>query len=99
MAWPFTTPANPPTSTAVGATVPTSIGTVITGDVWMLGAHFTNQSASERLVTVKDDSNAILCQVLIPPSSEQPYEWPFRPTTGIHWVTDGANVLGQIWWY
>ena len=101
MAWPFTTPASAPTSFAgPGAAVPTS-PTEIGGGVAvaLLGAHFTNQAAVSRTVTLTNTAGTLLASIEIPPGVEHPYEWPFRPSVGLKWSASGANVVGHVWGY
>lgn len=99
MAWPFSSVVAPNLDTGPGQAVPGS-PTVVTASVaWLIGAHFTNTDAASQIVTVTDTAGEVLCQLDIPPGGEQPYEWPFRPTTGVKWSASGSNVKGQIWGY
>lgn len=99
MAWPFSNVVAPTLDTGPGAAVPTSAGVVAAGAAWLIGAHFTNTSGSSRLVTVTDTAGVVVTELTLPPGAEQPYEWAFRPTTGVKWLADGAGVIGQIWGY
>jgi hypothetical protein len=99
MAWPFTTVNAPNLDTGPGQAVPTSATAITGAAAWLLGAHFTNPSGSALTATVTDTAGEILLQLEIPPGGEQPFEWPFRPTTGVKWSASGAGLLGQIWGY
>jgi len=99
MAWPFTSVGAPNLDTGPGAVVPTSPGVITANQAWLLGAHFLNGSAQKRVVTITDTAGAILDEIPIPAGAEQPYEWPFRPTLGVKWFANGADVTGQVWGY
>jgi hypothetical protein len=99
MAWPFTTVGEPNLDTGPGAVVPTSSDAVTASEAWLLGAHFTNKGSGAITVTVTDSAGAILCELKIPKNGEMPYEWPFRPTTGIKWFASASGMIGHIWGY
>jgi hypothetical protein len=100
MAWPFASAAAPTLNTGPGTAVPTSPGTVTSSACWLMGAHFTNtDGSSSRTVTITDAAGAIVAEVPIPAGGEQPYEWFFRPVTGLKWFADGGNVVGHLWGY
>lgn len=99
MAWPFSSVVAPNLDTGPGVAVPTSPGVVTASAAWLLGAHFKNGAAVSRTITVTDTAGDVLCLLKIPAGAEQPYEWPFRPTTGVKWSADGATVTGHIWGY
>lgn len=80
--------------------VPVILGVVTASGAWLIGAHFTNTNALDpAIITVTDTAGNILCQLELPPGAEQPYEWPFRPATGVKWISTFANVKGHIWGY
>jgi hypothetical protein len=100
MAWPFTNVVQPNLDTGPGVAVPLAPGVVTGAACWLLGAHLTNAPGGvERTITITDTAGNILCEVVLASGQEQPYEWPFRPTTGVKWVADGAGVVGHIWGY
>lgn len=99
MAWPFSTVAAPNLDTGPGASVPTSTTAVTASACWLLGAVFTNNSAAERTMTVTDTAGDVLCQLKIPVGGEVPYDFAFRPATGVKWFADAAGVLGHLWGY
>lgn len=100
MSWPATSITQPNLDTGPGQAVPTSPAQITSSGVWLIGAHFTNTDGSNtRTVTVTDTAGDILCQLGIPPGGEQPYQWPFRPSTGVKWSADGTNVKGHVWGY
>ena len=100
MAWPFSSVGAPNLDTGPGIAVPTSPGVVTASAAWVLGAHFSNTDGSNtRTVTVTDTAGNTLCVLAIPPGGEMPYEWAFRPATGVKWSADGLNVIGHLWGY
>jgi hypothetical protein len=100
VAWPFSSAGAPNLNTGPGSAVPTIAGSITASQAWLMGAHFTNTDASNtRTVTITDAAGAIVAELALPPGAEQPYEWPFRPVTGLKWLADGTNVIGQIWGY
>jgi len=99
MAWPFSNVDAPNLDTGPGAAVPTSATSITTGDAWLLGAHFTNTGGVSHTVTVTDTAGAVLCELKIPAGGEMPYDWPFRPTTGVKWSASAAGIIGHVWGY
>lgn len=99
MAWPFTNVVAPTLDTGPGQAVPNSATVVTAAAAWLLGAHFTNPTAGALTITVTDTAGGILLQLEIPPGGEQPFEWPFRPATGVKWSGNNVGLLGQIWGY
>jgi hypothetical protein len=100
MAWPFTSVNEPNLDTGTGQIVPTVAGVVTASVAWLIGAHFHNGAAVSRTVTITNTAGDVLCGPLeIPAGADMPYEWPFRPTTGVKWVADGNLVTGHIWGY
>lgn len=99
MAWPFTSVGAPNLDTGTGVAVPTSPTAITASAAWLLGGHFKNGAAVERTITVTDTAGATLCLLTLPAGAEQPYEWPFRPATGVKWSADGASVTGHVWGY
>lgn len=101
MAWPFTSVGAPNLDTTPGQAVPTgSPGVITSSAAWLLGAHFTNESGAAAItVTVTESDGSILCKLKIPKGGEMPYEWPFRPATGVRWEASAAGLLGHIWGY
>lgn len=99
MAWPFSNVVAPNLDTTPGFAVPTSPTAITVLTAWLIGAHFTNNDASARTVTVTDTAGSLLCKLELPPGAEQPYEWAFRPVLGVKWSASGANVKGHIWGY
>jgi hypothetical protein len=99
MAWPFSNVVAPNFDTGPGAVIPGAPAAIMTGDGWLIGAHFTNSAAVERVITLTDTAGAVVCKVRIPDGGEQPYEWPFRKITGAKWSADGAGCVGQVWGY
>jgi len=100
MAWPFgTTPNAPNLDTGPGVAVPTVSTPITASAAWLLGAHFSNLGAAPITVTVTDTAGSKLCELKIPKGAEQPYEWPFRPTTGVKWFASAAGMVGHVWGY
>jgi hypothetical protein len=100
MAWPFASVGAPNLDTGPGVAVPTGVGTITASAVWLLGAHFTNRTGANAVtVTVTDTAGLVLCELKIPKGGEMPYEWPFRPTTGVKWFASATGALGHIWGY
>lgn len=99
MAWPFTSVLQPNLDTGPGTPIPLTSTLIDAATCWLLGAHFTNSGAVQRIVTVTDLTGNILCQVTIPGGQEVPYEWAFRPATGIKWSVTGTGCAGHIWGY
>lgn len=100
MAWPFTSVGAPNLDTGPGVAVPTSVTVVTASTAWLLGGHFRNNDSVDRIITVIDTAGKDLVGPLtIPAGAEQPYEWPFRPSIGVKWSADGANVTGHLWGY
>lgn len=99
MAWPFSSVGAPNLDTGPGVELPL-VSTVVTASVaWLTGAHFTNKDAVSRTVTITDTAGNLLLELEIPSGAEQPFEWPFRPTTGVKWSASGANLKGHVWGY
>jgi hypothetical protein len=99
VAWPFTSVGPPNLDTGPGIAVPLA-STVVTGAVaWLTGAHFTNDGSNFATILVTDTAGSVVCKLKIPPGGEQPYEWPFRPVTGVKWSADLVGVHAQIWGY
>ena len=63
------------------------------------GVAHIHASFNNTIVTITDTAGAILDEIPIPAGAEQPYEWPFRPTLGVKWFANGADVTGQVWGY
>lgn len=100
MSWPFSNVNQPNLDTTPGQALPLGSTAVFTGSLWLLGAHFSNTGAVERIVTVTDTAGKVICQVTIAGGGEpSPYEWPFRPVIGVKWFANGAGCVGQIWGY
>lgn len=99
MSWPFTTVGAPNFDTGPGQAVPTSPTALTAAQTWLLGAHFTNPTVVAITVTVTDTAGDVVGEVDLPATSEQPYEWPFRPVTGLKWGATATGVVGQLWGY
>lgn len=98
MAWPFSSVGAPNLDTGL-VEVPTTPEYITSGEAWVIGAHFKNNAAGERRVTVTDGAGLIFLEVIMPADAEQPYEWVFRPTQGVIWFADDVDVDGQVWGY
>lgn len=100
MAWPASGIGAPNLDTGTGQAVPTSPTSVTASIAWMIGAHFTNKTgAASVTVTVTNTAGDLLAEIKIPVGGEMPYEWPFRPTTGVKWSASAAGLLGHMWGY
>ena len=99
MAWPFAHVVAPNIDTGPGVAVPTSPAAAFANALWLLGAHFSNPGATQRVITVTDTAGDVLCVVTLPGGAEQPYEWAFRPTNGVTWSASGAGCVGHLWGY
>lgn len=102
MAWPFSSPASGPTSFGgPGATVPTSPTEIGGGALlWLLGLHFLNTAAADRIVTVTNTAGDLIWKETIPPGSgSRPYAPTFQPTTGLKWSANDTDVKGHAWGY
>lgn len=99
MAWPFSNVAAPNFDTGPGSAVPTSAGAVTTGVTWLIGCVLTNTANVQRTVTITDTAGLVVSEIVVPGLGEVPYEWPFRPVTGVKWSADGADVVGHLWGY
>jgi hypothetical protein len=104
MAWPFTTPVAPTFDTGVSA-VPTGAPALVPGAgattvYYVLGMVFTNTTAQAKTVTITDGAGAeVLAAYVVPAKEAKPFDYPFRPLTGIKWSASAAGVNGHIWGY
>jgi hypothetical protein len=103
MAWPFTTPGPPNLDTTTGFAVPSGapvdLPTPVAGAAWLIGADFKNDSGGTILVTVIDGAGNLIYKRSLPAGAQEPYEWPFKPVTGVKWGASGVGVLGHLWGY
>lgn len=100
MAWPFSNVNAPNLDTGPGIVIPGGTTVVFAGTLWLLGAHFSNTGSVERIITVTDTAGKVLCQLTIAGGGEPPpYEWPFRPVSGVKWFANGAGCIGHMWGY
>lgn len=102
MAWPFSTCAAPNFDTGPGQSVPLAATSIQANACWLLGGHFKNVSASERVMTLTNTAGAVLEQLTLPAGAKEPLDFAFRPSTGVKWSIDGGvlgDVLGHVWGY
>lgn len=99
MAWPFSNVVQPNFDTGAGTAVPAVAGSLTTSVTWILGAHLTNTGSVQRTITITNTAGTVLLAITLAAGSDQPYEWAFRPTTGIKWSADGVGVIGHVWGY
>lgn len=100
MAWPFASVAAPNLDSGPGVAIPTSATAITAAAAWLMGAHLKNTTGATITVTITDTAGAtVVGPIDLPPNAEQPYEWAFRPLTGVKWVASDAGATGQIWGY
>ncbi len=100
MPWPFTNgTVAPDFEIGPGAEVlPASPDEITTDSGWLLGAHLSNTGAGFIEFTLTDGAGREMCRLQVPPGGEQPYEWAFRPFTGLRWA-GGAGLIAHLWGY
>jgi hypothetical protein len=99
MAWPFSTAVAPNFDTGPGLAITTSPVSLVTGLLWLLGAHLTNPGAAEVTVLITDTAGTLVSEALVPGGGELPYEWPFRPVDGLKISATGTGCKAHLWGY
>lgn len=101
MAWPFSNVSAPNLDTTPGQDVPVASTVVFSGALWLLGGHFANPTVGDITLTVTDAASGALIgpSFLLPAGTEQPFEWPLRPATGVKWNASSTGLKGHLWGY